>query len=88
MHTATMEEVQSHLPELLDKLTPGDEVVITRGGKPVARLTPEARTTDSGQRMAAALERVAIGSGCGLPADPQAWQIEVRQDRELPGRGE
>ncbi|MEO2092335.1 MAG: type II toxin-antitoxin system Phd/YefM family antitoxin [Gemmataceae bacterium] len=87
MHTATMEEVQSHLPELLDKLTAGDEVVITRGGKPVARLTSEARTTDSGRRMAAALERVAIGSS-GLPADPQAWQLEVRQDRELPGRGE
>ena len=41
MPTATIEEVQSHLPELLDKLTAGEEVVITRGGKPVARLTPE-----------------------------------------------
>ena len=41
MHTATMEEVQSHLPELLDKLTPGGEVFITRGGKPVARLVAE-----------------------------------------------
>jgi len=41
MSTATMEEVQSHLPELLDALTAGDAVVITRGGKPVARLTPE-----------------------------------------------
>ena len=41
MSTATMEEVQSHLPELLDKLVPGDAVVITRDGKPVARLTPE-----------------------------------------------
>ncbi len=45
MHTATMEEVQSHLPELLDKLTPGEDVVITRDGKPVARLTPEVPPT-------------------------------------------
>lgn len=88
MHTATMEEVQSHLPELLDKLTPGDEVVITRGGRPVARLTSEAPTTSRGRQMAAALERIATSPAGGLPADPQAWQLEARQDRELPGRGE
>ena len=41
MSTATMEEVQSHLPELFDGLAAGDAVVITRDGKPVARLTPE-----------------------------------------------
>ncbi len=39
MQTATMEEVQNHLPSLLDALQNGDEVVITRNGKPVARLT-------------------------------------------------
>ena len=41
MSTATMEEVQSHLPELLDALAAGDAVVITRDGKAVARITPE-----------------------------------------------
>ncbi|MCU0705313.1 MAG: type II toxin-antitoxin system prevent-host-death family antitoxin [Fimbriiglobus sp.] len=39
--TVTLQEAQSQLPELLASLTPGDEVVITRDGKPVARLTPE-----------------------------------------------
>jgi prevent-host-death family protein len=39
--TVTLEEAQSHLTELVEKLAPGDEVVITRDGKPVARLTPE-----------------------------------------------
>jgi prevent-host-death family protein len=39
--TVTLEDAQSQLSELLDKLAPGDEVVITRDGKPVARLTPE-----------------------------------------------
>jgi antitoxin (DNA-binding transcriptional repressor) of toxin-antitoxin stability system len=43
MHTATMEEVQSHLPELLDRLAPGDEVVITRDGQPVAVVTKPPR---------------------------------------------
>lgn len=45
MHTATVEEVQSHLPELLDQLAPGDEVVITRDGQPVAVVTKPPRTS-------------------------------------------
>ena len=42
MSTATVEEVQSHLPELLEKLATGESVIITRDGKPIARLTSEA----------------------------------------------
>ena len=41
MTTATVEEVQSHLPELLDKVAAGDQIVIYRDGKPVACLTSE-----------------------------------------------
>ncbi len=39
MQTITLEEAQSHLAEIIDKLTPGGEVVILRGNKPVARLS-------------------------------------------------
>ena len=39
MNTATIEDVQARLPQILDALAPGEEVVITREGKPVARLT-------------------------------------------------
>ncbi len=38
MQTITVEEAQSHLSEIIEKLTPGDEVVLTRGNQPVARL--------------------------------------------------
>ena len=38
MQTITLEEAQSHLGEIIDKLTPGEEVVLTRGDKPVARI--------------------------------------------------
>jgi prevent-host-death family protein len=41
MHTATVEDVQARLPEILERLAPGETVVITRDGKPVARLLPE-----------------------------------------------
>jgi prevent-host-death family protein len=41
MPIATMEEVQAQLPQLLDRLNRGDELIITRDGKPVARLIGE-----------------------------------------------
>jgi antitoxin (DNA-binding transcriptional repressor) of toxin-antitoxin stability system len=39
MQTATIEDVQARLPQILDTLAPGEEVVIIHDGKPVARLT-------------------------------------------------
>jgi prevent-host-death family protein len=42
MSTVTIEDAQARLPELLDQLTSGEEVLITRDGKPVARLVPSA----------------------------------------------
>jgi antitoxin (DNA-binding transcriptional repressor) of toxin-antitoxin stability system len=38
MSTLTIDEAQSQLPQLIDQLRPGEEIVITRGDKPVARL--------------------------------------------------
>lgn len=37
--TITIEEASGKLSEIVDKLLPGDEVVITRGNHPVAKLT-------------------------------------------------
>lgn len=34
----TLEEAQSSLPELIDRLKPGTEIVITRNNQPVAEL--------------------------------------------------
>jgi prevent-host-death family protein len=39
MSTVTLEEAQAHLPQLIERLRPGEEIVITRDQKPVARLT-------------------------------------------------
>jgi antitoxin (DNA-binding transcriptional repressor) of toxin-antitoxin stability system len=38
MPTVTFEEAQARFPELLDALTPGESVVITRNQRPVAQL--------------------------------------------------
>ena len=39
--TMAVEELKLTLPELLDKLTPGDEVILTRNRKVVAKLVSE-----------------------------------------------
>jgi prevent-host-death family protein len=34
-------EARTHLPQLLDRVARGEEIQITRNGRPVARLVPE-----------------------------------------------
>lgn len=48
---------------------------------------PTQETKGRGQRMAAALEKLAQAQAF-VGIDPVAWQQDVRQDRELPGRNE
>ena len=38
MMTITIEEAQARLPQLIDQLAPGEEVVISDGQRPVAKL--------------------------------------------------
>jgi antitoxin (DNA-binding transcriptional repressor) of toxin-antitoxin stability system len=41
MQTMTIQQAQSHLAEIIDKLTPGEEIVLVRDNRPVARLVAE-----------------------------------------------
>ena len=41
MTTISVEEAQIRLLELIDQLAPGEDLVITRGSQPVARLVSE-----------------------------------------------
>jgi prevent-host-death family protein len=34
-------EAKTHLPQLLDRVARGEEIQITRNGRPIARLVPE-----------------------------------------------
>jgi antitoxin (DNA-binding transcriptional repressor) of toxin-antitoxin stability system len=38
MPTLSIDQVQAQLPQLIDQLQPGEEVVITRDDRPVARI--------------------------------------------------
>ena len=40
MTTVNIHEAKTHLSRLLAKVSRGDEVIIARGGRPIARLVP------------------------------------------------
>jgi prevent-host-death family protein len=42
MTTVSIQEAQAKLAELIQRLTPGEEVIITENDQPVARLLPAA----------------------------------------------
>jgi antitoxin (DNA-binding transcriptional repressor) of toxin-antitoxin stability system len=44
MNTMTIEEAQAKLPEIIDKLALGEEVLITRNDQPVAKLVGQVQT--------------------------------------------
>ena len=43
MTTVTIEEAQAKLPELIEHLAKGEELVITRNHRPIARLLADAK---------------------------------------------
>lgn len=45
MTAVTLEEAHAKLPELLDRLQPGEETTITAEGKPVAQVKKSERTS-------------------------------------------
>jgi hypothetical protein len=51
----------------------------------VTLLAPNATPIEQGRRMAEALEKLAT-SALAQIEDPQAWEREQREERELPGR--
>jgi antitoxin (DNA-binding transcriptional repressor) of toxin-antitoxin stability system len=44
MSTVTLEKAQANLPEIIDKLAPGEELIITRNDQPVAKLVGQPRS--------------------------------------------
>ena len=41
MSTVTIEEAQANLPEIIDKLAPGEDLIITRNDQPIAMLVSQ-----------------------------------------------
>ena len=60
MSTVTIEEAQAKLPELIDKLALGEEVIITRNQQPVARLVGQQRRMRQPRRPGSAKGKLVI----------------------------
>ena len=71
-------EAKNKLGMLLDRVEHGEEITITRHGKPLARLIPHATRIDKPQARAA-LER--IRARTGNRKEPFDWAA-VRADRD------
>jgi len=59
MNAVTLEQAQAQLPDLIHKLAPGEEIVITENNQPVAKLVSEPLKAKSGLRPPPGL-----GKGC------------------------
>jgi prevent-host-death family protein len=76
-------EAKNTLGTLLDRVERGEEIVITRHGKPVARLVPNSGGIDRAQARAAA-ERIRARAA-QLKAGPFDWQgLKADRDAERP----
>ena len=51
MSTVTLEEAQGHLAFLIERLQPGEEIIITRDDKPIARLVAESEPSRRTRRL-------------------------------------
>jgi prevent-host-death family protein len=54
-------EAKTHLPGLLAKVEQGDSVIITKHGRPVARLVPVSTRAPSPDSVVAALRAARVG---------------------------
>jgi prevent-host-death family protein len=88
MSTVTLEEAQAQLPQLIEQLHPGEEIIITRNSKPVARLTAElsqrSTTPGQGEDLLSLLARIrAEQQATGqVPRTREEIDADIRQTRD------
>jgi len=72
-------EAKNRLGALLDRVEQGEEIVITRHGKPVARLAPCVTTVDQ-QSAVAAIDRIRARAS-SLGGEGITWEA-LKADRD------
>jgi prevent-host-death family protein len=73
MIEVNIHEAKTHLSQLLFKVSQGEEVVIARAGRPIARLLP---ISDAGAKRMPGSERgkITIAADFDAPLDPETFQ--------------
>lgn len=73
-------EAKTHLSALLDEVARGETIIITRRGRPVARLTaPEEPDREAAAKAAATLRRLRRGIGWATTEDIIKMRDEGRR---------
>ena len=82
METVGMSEARTHLSQVLERVEKGEEIVITRRGRPVARLVPVSVRPDAGAVAAVfARMRERARHHKVAPFDGAEWKDYVEEGR-------
>lgn len=73
-------EAENMLSALLDRVEGGEEIIITRHGKPIARLIPDADAVERSQARAA-VNRIRSRANA-VAMRPFDWSV-LKKDRDL-----
>jgi antitoxin (DNA-binding transcriptional repressor) of toxin-antitoxin stability system len=74
MRTVTLQEAQSRLTEIIDKLPPGEEIVITRDDKPVATIRATPPSPSRKQRQLGTLKGSVLYMAPDFDAIPEGFE--------------
>jgi prevent-host-death family protein len=82
MVTVTLVEAKAHLGELIDKVETGEQVVITRGGRPVAQLSG-AKKVEKRKRQKFVPDLAAFRASIPRIKKPSAIRLREMRDESL-----
>ena len=77
MSTVTLEEAQAHLPQLIERLQPGVEIVITRDDRPIAMVRAMPQPLDERRAAAIAMLNRWVEEDAELPSEEAAANTAV-----------
>lgn len=75
--TINIHEAKTHLSRLLDRVSQGEEIVIARAGKPVARLVPVSERPER-REPGSASGRVVVGEDFDAPLPEEVLEAFER----------
>jgi antitoxin (DNA-binding transcriptional repressor) of toxin-antitoxin stability system len=77
MQSITLQQAQSHLTEIIEKLSPGEEVIITRDDRPVATIRATPPLAPRKQRQLGTLRGSVIYMAPDFDAIPDGFEEYV-----------
>ncbi len=78
MLTVGTYEAKTHLPKLIERVENGETVLVTRHGKPVAKLVPAARPArhDTANDLAARFDQLQAAQRRPQRGEPPLWKLK------------